>query len=93
MAPTVRVFGRDFCSHVWSRLLGSFLVWCAAIVYLAKCRTEGQLRAHADTMVVLKVLIHYKQQGSTSDLVSNVLSVPSHSDSFELICDTDSASL
>eukprot|EP01048_Picozoa_sp_COSAG05_P005582 COSAG05_NODE_334_length_11233_cov_697.826477_11_plen_73_part_00 len=49
-----------------------------AIVYLAKCRTEGQLRAHVDTMVVLKVLIHYKQQGSTSDLVSKFSSVPAH---------------
>ena len=35
-----------------------------AIVYLARCRTDGQLRAHADTLVVLKVLVHYKQDGA-----------------------------
>ena len=35
-----------------------------AIVYLAKCSVDGQLSAHADTLVVLKVLVHYKQDGA-----------------------------
>ena len=38
-----------------------------AIVYLAKCRTDGQLCAHVDTLVVLKVLVHYKQESAAGD--------------------------
>jgi serine/threonine protein kinase len=34
-----------------------------AFAYLAKCRPGGRLDDHTDTLVVLKVLLHYKQPG------------------------------
>lgn len=37
-----------------------------AFVYLAKCRLAGQLAEHTDTLVVLKVLLHYKQPGGAA---------------------------
>jgi serine/threonine protein kinase len=41
-----------------------------AMAYLAKCRPEGQLADHTDALVVLKVLVHYKQFVDSSDLVN-----------------------
>ena len=39
-----------------------------ALVYLAKCRVGGRLHAHTDALVVLKVLVHYRQEGVAGDL-------------------------
>jgi hypothetical protein len=36
-----------------------------ALVYLAKCKLDGLLSDHTDTLVALKVLFHYRQQEPT----------------------------
>ena len=45
------------------RLLGQ---GANAYAYLAKCKPDGQLSDHTDTLVVLKVLIHYRQPGEAA---------------------------
>lgn len=39
-----------------------------AQAYLAECKPDGQLKDHVDTLVVLKVLLHYKQAGDAAEL-------------------------
>eukprot|EP01046_Picozoa_sp_COSAG06_P014552 COSAG06_NODE_905_length_11625_cov_24.210394_4_plen_1137_part_00 len=35
-----------------------------SLVYLARCRPDGQLKEHAETLVALKVLLNYREDGS-----------------------------
>ena len=37
-----------------------------AQAYLAECKPDGQLSDHVDMLVVLKVLLHYKQPGGNA---------------------------
>jgi serine/threonine protein kinase len=41
-----------------------------AFAYLARCRPDGQLGAHVDMLVVLKVVLHLKQVGAPADLLA-----------------------
>jgi len=41
-----------------------------AYVYLARCKAGGQLGAHVDTLVAIKVLLRYKQQSHAGGALS-----------------------
>jgi serine/threonine protein kinase len=43
-----------------------------AFAYLARCRPGGKLGAHADMLVVLKVILHHKQVGATAAMQAQI---------------------